>query len=184
MTRPAAQPALRRGHIPTVLMTVDEARVHFGRSALACLQSASCGPGDLWAMLAGLPVRGLGLSDRRLAAAHRWVLADIEAAGHGDVVDVGLEADLHEPHAQFPAAPAAFTHTTSPRQKKPTSIVPVRGGRATVPPGCWEEDRAPVVGELVLVADSGAGPFEATVTGVEADGTFVLVVHAFVPAHA
>jgi hypothetical protein len=35
-----------------------------------------------------------------------------------------------------------------------------------------------------LVADSGAGPFEATITGVDADGTLVLVVHAFVPAHA
>ena len=64
------------------------------------------------------------------------------------------------------------------------TFTPVRGGRATVPPGCWEEDRAPVVGEQVVVAASGAGPFEATITGVEADGTLVLVVHAFVPAHA
>lgn len=64
------------------------------------------------------------------------------------------------------------------------TFTPVRGGRATVPPGCWEEDRSPVVGEQVLVADSGAGPFEATITGVEADGTLVLVVHAFVPVHA
>ena len=64
------------------------------------------------------------------------------------------------------------------------TFTPVRGGRATVPPGCWEEDRAPVVGEQVVVADSGAGPFEATITGVEAAGTLVLVVHAFVPAHA
>jgi hypothetical protein len=64
------------------------------------------------------------------------------------------------------------------------TFTPVRGGWATVPPGCWEEDRAPVVGEQVVVADSGAGPFEATITGVEADGTLVLVVHAFVPAHA
>jgi hypothetical protein len=64
------------------------------------------------------------------------------------------------------------------------TFTPVRGGRETVPPGCWEEDRAPVVGEQVVVADSGAGPFEATITGVEADGTLVLVVHAFVPAHA
>jgi hypothetical protein len=39
------------------------------------------------------------------------------------------------------------------------TFTPVRGGRATVPPGCWEEDRSPVVGEQVLVADSGAGPF-------------------------
>ena len=53
-----------------------------------------------------------------------------------------------------------------------------------MPPGRREEDRSPVVGEQVLVADSGAGPFEATITGVEADGTLVLVVHAFVPVHA
>jgi hypothetical protein len=45
------------------------------------------------------------------------------------------------------------------------TFTPVRGGRVTLPPGCWEEDRAPVVGEQVLVADSGAGPFEATITG-------------------
>jgi hypothetical protein len=71
-----------------------------------------------------------------------------------------------------------------PRVVADLTFAPVRGGRATVPPGCWEEDRAPVVGEQVLVADSGAGPFEATITGVEADGTLLLVVHAFVPAHA
>ena len=35
------------------------------------------------------------------------------------------------------------------------TFTPVRGGRATVPPGCWEEDRPPVVGEDVVVADSG-----------------------------
>ena len=37
------------------------------------------------------------------------------------------------------------------------TFTPVRGGRAIVPPGCWEEDRPPVVGEVVLVADAGAG---------------------------
>ncbi len=63
-------------------------------------------------------------------------------------------------------------------------FTPVRGGRATVPPGCWEEDRPPVVGEDVVVADSGTGPFKATITAIEADGTLVLAVHAFVPAHA
>jgi len=62
------------------------------------------------------------------------------------------------------------------------TFAPVRGGRATVPPGCWEEDRRPLVGERVLVADGGAGPFEATITGVEPDGTLVLALHAFVPA--
>jgi hypothetical protein len=64
------------------------------------------------------------------------------------------------------------------------TFAPVRDGRATVPPGCWEEDRAPVVGERVHVSDAGAGPFEATITGIEADGTLVVAVHAFVPAHA
>ena len=64
------------------------------------------------------------------------------------------------------------------------TFAPVRAGRATVPPGCWEEDRRPRLGEQVLVSDSGAGPFEATITAVEADGTLVLAVHAFAPARA
>ena len=64
------------------------------------------------------------------------------------------------------------------------SFAPVRGGRAIVPPGCWEEDREPVVGEHVLVADAGAGPFEATITHIEADGSLVLSVHAFADVHA
>jgi hypothetical protein len=64
------------------------------------------------------------------------------------------------------------------------TFAPVRAGRATVPPGCWEENRLPVVGEHVLVSDSGAGPYEATITAVEEDGTLVLAVHAFAPAHA
>jgi hypothetical protein len=62
------------------------------------------------------------------------------------------------------------------------TFAPVRGGRATVLPGCWEEDRPPVVGESVMVRDSGAGPFTATITQVEPDGTIVLAVQAFVPA--
>jgi hypothetical protein len=40
------------------------------------------------------------------------------------------------------------------------------------------------VGEVVLVADAGAGPYEATIRSVEDDGSLVLAVHAFVPAHA
>ncbi len=71
-----------------------------------------------------------------------------------------------------------------PRVVADLTFAPVRQGRAVVPPGCWEEDRVPIVGEDVLVADSGAGPFVATITGVETDGTLVLVVHAFVPARA
>lgn len=64
------------------------------------------------------------------------------------------------------------------------TFTPLRGGRATVPPGCWEEDRHPVLGEKVEVADGGAGPYAATITGIEPDGTLVLAVHVFVTAHA
>lgn len=71
-----------------------------------------------------------------------------------------------------------------PRVVADLTFAPVRGGRATVPPGCWEEDRAPAIGERVLVADGGAGPYEATISAVEDDGTLVLAVQAFAPAHA
>jgi hypothetical protein len=64
------------------------------------------------------------------------------------------------------------------------TFTPVREGRATVPPGCWEEDRPPVAGEQVLVSDAGAGPYEATISNIEDDGTLLLTVHAFVPARA
>ena len=64
------------------------------------------------------------------------------------------------------------------------TFIPVWGGRAIVPPGCWDEDRPPVVGEVVLVADAAAGPYEATIRSVEDDGSLELAVHVFVPAHA
>lgn len=73
--------------------------------------------------------------------------------------------------------------TTLPEVVADLTFAPVRGGRATVPPGCWEEDRPPVIGESVDVRDGGAGPYTATITEIEPDGTIVLAVHAFVPAH-
>ena len=71
-----------------------------------------------------------------------------------------------------------------PQDVADLAFTPVRGGRAAVPPGCCEEDRPPVVGEDVLVADSGTGLFKATIMGIDADGTLALAVHAFIPAHA
>jgi len=65
------------------------------------------------------------------------------------------------------------------------TFAPVHGGRTTVSPGdCREEDRAPAVGERVMVADGGAGPYEATITSNEEDGALVLAVHVFAPAYA
>lgn len=64
------------------------------------------------------------------------------------------------------------------------TFTPLRHGLAIVPPGIWEEDRDPVVGERVSVSDGGAGPFEAVITGIDPDGTLVLRVEAFVPSRA
>lgn len=62
---------------------------------------------------------------------------------------------------------------------------PVRGGKAVARPGGWDEAREPVVGEHVLVSDGGEPePFEAVITEVRADGSFVLSVLAFVPTPA
>jgi hypothetical protein len=64
------------------------------------------------------------------------------------------------------------------------TFTPVRHGLATVPPGIWAQDPDPVAGELVLVSDGGAGPFEAVITEIDPDGTLVLKIRDFVPAHA
>jgi len=64
------------------------------------------------------------------------------------------------------------------------TFAPLRGGLATVPPGIWEEDHDPVVGERVAVSDGGAGPFAAVITEIDPDGTLVLKVEAFIPANA
>jgi len=64
------------------------------------------------------------------------------------------------------------------------TFTPLRHGLATVPPGIWEEDRDPVVGDRVSVSDGGAGPFEAVITEIDPDGTLVLEVEAFAPSHS
>jgi len=44
-------------------------------------------------------------------------------------------------------------------------------------------NRERFVEEYVLVGDDTAGPLETTITRIEADGSLVLAVHAFAPAH-
>ena len=43
----------------------------------------------------------------------------------------------------------------------------------------WDEDRDPVVGETVFVADGEGRPFEAKLERIDPDGTIVLRVLAF-----
>jgi len=54
-----------------------------------------------------------------------------------------------------------------------------RHGRAYSSLSDWDEDRDPVVGESVLVADGEGKPFEAKIDRIDDDGTIVLVVAAF-----
>lgn len=62
---------------------------------------------------------------------------------------------------------------------------PLRRGRAVARRGGWDEDREPVVGEHVLVSDGGdPAPYEAVITEVRPDGSFVLSVLAFAAAPA
>lgn len=61
------------------------------------------------------------------------------------------------------------------------TFTPVGDRRANLSPGCWEEDRPLVAGEQVLVADSGAGPYEVTMTAAEPDSTLLLAVQSLIP---
>jgi hypothetical protein len=91
MTEPLRKLVPERQARPKVLMTADEARRELGRSAVACIKDSGCAPGELWALLHGVPVQGLEFRDRSLAAAHNRVLAAIEAAGHGYLIAEELE---------------------------------------------------------------------------------------------
>ncbi|MDQ3943553.1 MAG: hypothetical protein M3357_00035 [Actinomycetota bacterium] len=54
----------------------------------------------------------------------------------------------------------------------------LRHGRVYSAMSDWE-DREPVVGETVLVADGEGRPFEAKIERIDQDGTIVLTVLAF-----
>lgn len=54
-----------------------------------------------------------------------------------------------------------------------------RHGRVYSAVSDWDEERDPVLGETVLVADGEGRPFEAKIERIDADGTIVLVIAAF-----
>jgi hypothetical protein len=91
MTRPLRKLAPEQQARHKVLMTADDARWALGRSAIACIKGLSCGYKELWAVLHGAPVQGLEFRDRSLARAHTRVLAAINAAGHGYLIEDELE---------------------------------------------------------------------------------------------
>jgi biotin-(acetyl-CoA carboxylase) ligase len=54
-----------------------------------------------------------------------------------------------------------------------------RHGRVYSAVSNWDEERDPVLGETVLVADGEGRPFEAKIERIDADGAIVLVIAAF-----
>ena len=54
-----------------------------------------------------------------------------------------------------------------------------RHGRVYSTLADWDEERAPVIGETVLVADGEGRPYEAKIERIDPDGTIVLMVSAF-----
>lgn len=60
------------------------------------------------------------------------------------------------------------------------TFVRVNGGRAYSGLVDWDDESTdPQVGDHVMVADGGSGPFEAVIEDVRADGTVVLSVLAY-----
>lgn len=55
----------------------------------------------------------------------------------------------------------------------------VNGGLAYADMVDWDLNRAPVLGEHVVVSDGGSAPVDAVVNAREADGTIALTVPAY-----
>lgn len=68
---------------------------------------------------------------------------------------------------------------TMPQLAADLTFARARHGRVYSTLADWDEERAPLVGETVLVADGEGRPFEAKIERVDPDGTIVLMVAAF-----
>ena len=81
--------------LPTVLLTLDEARSILGASAIGLVEAVSCSPARLRRLLAGTgSARGLAPSARQAINAHRAVLRQVLAAGHGWILEEEAEGAL------------------------------------------------------------------------------------------
>ena len=81
--------------VPTVLLTLDEARSILGASAIDLVEAVTCSPARLRRLLAGKgSSRGLSATARQAINAHRAVLRQVLAAGHGWILEEQAEAAL------------------------------------------------------------------------------------------
>lgn len=81
--------------VPTVLLTLDEARSILGESAIDLVEAVTCPPARLRRLLAGKgSARGLAPTARQALDAHRAVLRQVLAAGHGWILEEQAEGAL------------------------------------------------------------------------------------------
>ena len=81
--------------VPTVLLTLDEARSILGASAIDLVEAVACSPARLRRLLAGNgSARGLAPAARQAINAHRAVLRQVLAAGHGWILEEQAEGAL------------------------------------------------------------------------------------------
>lgn len=66
-----------------------------------------------------------------------------------------------------------------PRLAADVTFARARHGRVYSAVSDWDEDRDPVIGETVLVADGDGRPFEAKIEWIDTDGTIALVLPVF-----
>ena len=81
--------------VPTLLLTLDEARDLLGASATALVEAVSCSPGRLARLLVGNGTsRGLAPVARRAVTAHRAVLRQVLASDHAWILEEQTEGAL------------------------------------------------------------------------------------------
>lgn len=81
--------------VPTVLLTLDEARDRLGASAIALVEAVSCSPARLARLLVGNgTARGLAPPAREALRAHRAVLRQVVASDHAWILEEQTEGAL------------------------------------------------------------------------------------------
>ena len=81
--------------VPTVLLTLDEARDLLGASAIALVEAASCPPARLARLLVGNgTARGLAPAARQAVRAHRVVLRQVLASDHAWILEEQTQGAL------------------------------------------------------------------------------------------
>ena len=95
--------------VPTVLLTLNEARDLLGASAIALVEVVSCSPERLGRLLRGKgTARALPAPARLAVRDHRAVVRRVLASGHAWILDEQVEGALS--YAEHAAGERAIAH--------------------------------------------------------------------------